>query len=65
MSTQYPNAIDQFPVHQDNANEKITAAHINDIQDAIVAIEQTVGTTTNGLTSKVSTIQTMMVMGGF
>lgn len=39
MSTQYPNAIDQFPVHRDNANEKITASHINMIQDAIVAIE--------------------------
>jgi YD repeat-containing protein len=44
VSTQYPNAIDQFPVHQDNVNEKITAAHINNIQDAIVALENALGT---------------------
>jgi hypothetical protein len=39
MSTQYPNNIDSYPVHQDNNNETISAATVNNLQDAIVAIE--------------------------
>ncbi|WAH35056.1 hypothetical protein [Alicyclobacillus dauci] len=49
MSTQYPNAIDSYPVHSDNVNEKIAASVLNNIQDAIVALEQKLGQ--SGLTS--------------
>lgn len=40
----FPNAPDSFPQHADNVRETIAAAHANNIQDAIVAIETTLGT---------------------
>jgi hypothetical protein len=43
MSTQYPNGIDNFPLHQDNAEEIIAASHINNLQDAVTALEQQLG----------------------
>lgn len=43
MSTQYPNAIDSYAVHQDNVNEKISAAVLNNLQDAVVAVESRLG----------------------
>jgi hypothetical protein len=49
MSTQYPNAIDSYSTHQDNANEKISASVLNNIQDAIVALQNKLGV--SGLTS--------------
>lgn len=49
MTTQYPNAIDSYAVHQDNVNEKIAAAVLNNLQDAMVAVENRLGVA--GLTS--------------
>ncbi|GMA50115.1 hypothetical protein GCM10025857_14720 [Alicyclobacillus contaminans] len=43
MTTNYPNGIDQFPIHQDNASETILAGTINNLQDAVIALQQTVG----------------------
>ena len=37
--SQYPQQIDSFAVHQDNANETINAEIINKLQDAIVSIQ--------------------------
>lgn len=49
MTTQYPNAIDSYAVHQDNVNEKVAAAVLNNLQDAMVAVENRLGVA--GLTS--------------
>lgn len=48
MATNFPSSIDTFPTHIDNNNEKIAANHLNNIQDVIVEIEQTLGTDPNG-----------------
>lgn len=49
MTTQYPNAVDTFPVHQDNVNEKVAASVLNNLQDAVGAIQNKLGV--SGLTS--------------
>jgi hypothetical protein len=49
MTTQYPNAVDTFPVHQDNVNEKVAASVLNNLQDAIGAIQNKLGV--SGLTA--------------
>lgn len=43
MSTNYPNSQDSFSIHQDNNNEKVAAAHINNLQDAVASIEDVLG----------------------
>lgn len=43
MSTNYPNSQDSYSIHQDNVGEKISAADVNNLQDAIKAIESEVG----------------------
>lgn len=43
MSTNYPNSVDSYAVHQDGGVEDITASDVNNLQDAIVSIEQTLG----------------------
>ena len=39
MSTLYPGSLDSFTTKQDGAGNLIMAAHVNDVQDSIVAIE--------------------------
>jgi hypothetical protein len=56
LSTQYPNAVDTYSVHSDNVNEKIPAAVVNNIQDAVVSIENRLGV--SGLTALPVTIPT-------
>lgn len=38
----YPSNIDTFSNHSDTTNETITAAHMNKVQDCVVAIENVV-----------------------
>lgn len=45
MTTNYPTSLDTFPVHADNSFERIAAAHVNNIQDAVLALETVLGTT--------------------
>ncbi len=59
MSTNYPNSQDSYTVHQDGVGESVTAADVNNLQDAVVAIEQTLGTGTTKPTSS-ATASTMM-----
>lgn len=47
MSTNYPNSVDSYTVHQDGAVEDITAADVNNLQDAVVAIENQIGTSSS------------------
>lgn len=44
----YPSSLDTFLQHQDNVRETIAAAHANSIQDAVVAIQATLGTDPQG-----------------
>jgi hypothetical protein len=47
MATSYPNAIDSYTTKTDGV-DTVSAAHINDPQDAIVAIETELGTNPRG-----------------
>lgn len=44
----YPTSLDSFIQHADNIRETIAAAHANAIQDALVAVEETLGTNPQG-----------------
>lgn len=46
--TSYPAAIDVFPIRQDGPDQWIFAAHMNYVQDAIAAIEATLGINPQG-----------------
>ncbi|GAB3250990.1 hypothetical protein [Kineosporia babensis] len=43
MSTAYPHAVDVFPDRHDGPTSVIRAGHINDLQDAITAVQETLG----------------------
>lgn len=47
MST-YPAGVDTFTTHTDGPNSVIYAAHVNALQDAVVAIEETLGANPQG-----------------
>lgn len=47
MSSNYPNSIDSYSAKEDGV-DVIAASHINNLQDAIVAIETELGTTPKG-----------------
>jgi len=44
MSVNYPGALDSFVAKQDGPTHKIMAAHINKLQEAVVAVETELGT---------------------
>jgi len=48
MSTNYPSSLDSFVAKSDGPDHLIFAAHINDPQDSIVAIETELGTIPSG-----------------
>jgi hypothetical protein len=60
MSTNFPASVDSFPVHTDNVNEKVNAATINNLQDSVVAIEQTLGSGSSKPTSS-PTVNTILL----
>jgi len=45
MATTYPTSIDSFVTKTDGPSQKISASHINNLQDSIVAIETKLKTT--------------------
>lgn len=51
MSSAYPASTDTFITHVDNNDEKIAAAHINKVQDCVVAIENEVDSHKNKTTN--------------
>lgn len=51
MSTNYPNSQDSYTVHQDGGIETVTASDVNNLQDAVVVIENTLGSGTSKPTS--------------
>jgi len=45
MSTNYPTSLDSFSTKTDGPSQKISAPHINDLQDSVVALETKLKTT--------------------
>lgn len=54
MSTNYPGGIDSYSTHSDATNEVVHASTINNLQDAVVALETTLGTNPQGAAATVS-----------
>lgn len=59
MSTNYPNSQDSYTIHQDNVGEDISGADVNNLQDAVRALETEVGYGTGQPTSS-ATANTLM-----
>ena len=51
MTTNYPNGQDTYTVHTDNNGDDVAAADVNDLQDAVSAIESVLGYGTTQPTS--------------
>lgn len=54
MSSAYPGAVDVFPPRHDGPTSVIHAGHINDLQEAVVAIQETLGVDPAGTASSVA-----------
>lgn len=50
MTTAYPGGLDSFATRTDDVDD-VLASHVNDLQDAIVAVQAKVGVTGSGVTS--------------
>lgn len=65
MSTSYPGALDSFTTKVDNV-DSVMAAHVNNPQDSIVALETLVGVTGSAVSStlvyKIAAIQTALAL---
>ena len=47
MASSYPGALDSFTAKVDNVDD-VLAAHVNDLQNAVVAVETELGTNPAG-----------------
>lgn len=67
MPTTYPGALDTFTTKQDGEDKIIYAAHVNDLQDSVLAIETELGTDPAGSAADLKTRLAIMLTdaGGF
>lgn len=52
MATNYPGSLDSYTTKQDNI-DTVSASHINDLQDAVVALETKVGADSSAVTTSI------------
>jgi hypothetical protein len=64
MAASYPTSVKAFTTKQDGAGNTIFAAHVNDIQDEVVAIESGLLNGTAPLNSSITTVRTLAVSTG-
>ena len=48
----YPTTVDTFLTHTDNNDEKILADEMNKVQDALIAIQEALGTNLQSVRTK-------------
>lgn len=54
MSTSYPSGYDTYSTHQNGVSEIVSASHVNNLQDAVSALEHALGLSPNGTASDVA-----------
>lgn len=62
MSTSFPTGIDSYSPHA--TNDVIAASHVNDLQDAVTALETKVGQNTSAVTTSLDYIVNHLSGGG-